>query len=87
MLRPPLLEPDRFGECRQASSRLESFRGLRLPEHEARELMPVVDEDAFNSLESSALPSLGDQDSLSEVGLRDAGPAHLATRVPLFISP
>ncbi len=34
--------------------------------------MPVVDEDAFNNLESSALPSLGDRDSLSEVGLWDA---------------
>ncbi len=78
MQRSPLRELDCF---------LESFRGLRSPEHEARELMPVVDEDAFYSLESSALPLLGTKTHFSEVGLRDAGPAHLATRGPFFLSP
>ncbi len=34
ILRPPLQELDCFDECRQASSRSESFRGLCSPEHE-----------------------------------------------------
>ncbi len=45
MQRSPLRELDCFGECRQVSSRLETLRDLRSPEHEARE--PVVEEDAI----------------------------------------
>ncbi len=86
MQRSPLRELDCFGECRQVSSRLESFRGLRSPEHEARELMPVVDEDAFNSLESSALPSLGDQDSLLRSWPSGRRPRPLSHSWPPFFS-
>ncbi len=49
--------------------------------------MPVVDEDAFSSLESSALPSLGDQDSLLRIwpsGRRPRPPSH--SWPPFFLS-